>query len=50
MVLEEEEPRERVARVAAGERVLDGAEVTRVDVASRMDLGASGYEKIVGTS
>src|SRR3954453_11401833 len=25
------------------------AEVTRVDVARRMDLGASGYEKIVGT-
>ncbi len=26
-----------------------GAEVTRVDVASRADVGASGYEKIVGT-
>jgi hypothetical protein len=26
-----------------------GAEVTRVDVARRMDLGFSGYEKIVGT-
>ena len=26
-----------------------GAEVTRVDVARRMDLGTSGYEKIVGT-
>ena len=26
-----------------------GAEVTRVDVAARTDLGASGYEKIVGT-
>jgi alpha/beta hydrolase family protein len=25
------------------------AEVTRVDVARRMDLGASGYEKIIGT-
>src|SRR5205809_3653039 len=30
---------------AAGAR----AEVTRVDVARRMDLGASGYEKIAGT-
>jgi len=28
---------------------LASAEVTRVDVARRMDLGASGYEKIVGT-
>jgi hypothetical protein len=26
-----------------------GAEVTRVDVARRMDLGSTGYEKIVGT-
>jgi hypothetical protein len=26
------------------------AELTRVDVASRVDLGASGYEKIVGTA
>jgi hypothetical protein len=26
-----------------------GAEVTRVDVARRMDLGTTGYEKIVGT-
>src|SRR5687767_1433941 len=26
-----------------------GAEVVRVDVARRADLGASGYEKIVGT-
>jgi len=26
-----------------------GAEVTRVDIARRMDLGATGYEKIVGT-
>ena len=36
-----------VALAAAGGTAR--AEVTRVDVARRMDLGASGYEKIVGT-
>ena len=35
--------------LAAADRRGSSAEVTRVDVARRVDLGASGYEKIVGT-
>ena len=35
------------AGLASAPRV--GAEVTRVEVTTRADVGASGYEKIVGT-